>query len=99
MREQTTASSYYPDHVIFLGPAAATPERFAARASSSSSCRAKAPICPRTPSPPPTSWRSASPSSSPACPGDARLINHRRRGGHLLGWDAEKYRQSLIRPA
>ncbi|MEZ5858155.1 MAG: class II aldolase/adducin family protein [Geminicoccaceae bacterium] len=40
----------------------------AARASTCSSCRAKAPICPWTPSPPPTSWPSASLWSSPACP-------------------------------
>lgn len=97
MRGWATAGSYYPDHVIFLGPAAATPET---RKPGQSLILAPGEGAYLPEEAPPAADELA------AClaltllrvPGDARLVAFTgKEEAALLGWDAEQYRKSLER--
>ncbi len=99
MRERAAAGSYYPDHVIFLGPAAATPET-----------RRPGQHLLLVPGEGAYLPADAQPAADELAlclalvlarvPDDARLIRFTAaEEAALLGWDAEKYRQSLERPA
>jgi rhamnose utilization protein RhaD (predicted bifunctional aldolase and dehydrogenase) len=99
MRGHATAGSYYPDHVIFLGPAAATPQ-------------ARRPgqhllLVPGEGAYLPLDAQPAADELAlclalvlARVPEGAKLIRFTAaEEAALLGWDAEKYRQSLERPA
>jgi rhamnose utilization protein RhaD (predicted bifunctional aldolase and dehydrogenase) len=99
MRGHATAGSYYPDHVIFLGPAAATPQ-------------ARRPgqhllLVPGEGTYLPLDAQPAADELAlclalvlARVPEGAKLIRFTAaEEAALLGWDAEKYRQSLERPA
>ena len=97
LRERAAAGSYYPDHVIFLGPAAATP----------ASCRPGQHLL-LVPDEGAYLAEDAQPAADELAlclalvlarvPDDAELIRFTAaEEAALLGWDAEKYRQSLTR--
>jgi rhamnose utilization protein RhaD (predicted bifunctional aldolase and dehydrogenase) len=97
MRATATAGSYYPDHVIFLGPAAATPESRKPGQHLILEEGAGA-YLPEDAPPAADELALCLALVLARVPTDAELVRLTpEQEAALLGWDAEKYRQSLAR--
>lgn len=97
MRAMATAGSYYPDHVIFLGPAACTPE--SRRPGQNLILEAHAGAYLPEDAPPAADELALCLALVLArVPAGAELVRFTpAQEAALLGWDAEQYRQSLVR--
>ena len=97
MRATATAASYYPDHVIFLGPAACTPETKKPGQNLILEEGAGA-YLPEDAPPAADELALCLALVLARVPKDAELVSLTpEQEAALLGWDAEKYRQSLAR--
>lgn len=97
MRAWATAGSYYPDHVIFLGPAAATPE---SRKTGQHLILEEGAGAYLAEDAPPAADELARCLALVLAlvPEGAELVRlTAAQEAALLGWDAEQYRQSLVR--
>ena len=95
------AGSLYPDHVIFLGPAARSSRLGRSGRAGTSKLlfgRVLARCSPRAPAQAPTSWPCAWPWCWSGCRRTATLRYLTAADeAELINWDAEKYRQALAR--
>ena len=97
LRSIATAGSYYPDHVIFLGPAAATPETRKPGQNLTLEPAAGA-YLPEDAPPAADELALCLALVLARVPEGAELVSLTpEQEAALLGWDAEKYRQSLSR--